>query len=206
MTLFSTARKIAVTALIHDEDLSDFSAFLPTSGNELARLVIDAENAELPKGDGTGQHVLGLLNQAGILTRPVGTDTPLDAVEQAFNDLRVGPAFVAPTVFVAHPNDFSGLRRTKDGQQRNLLNADPERGRSVDPAGDPGGADHPDHRGNGGRDERRGGGSAMGPAGDHDPDGLRGNGIRDEPDPVPREERIGLGVPRPAAVIKVTGL
>ncbi len=87
--------------------------------------MIDAENAELPKGDGTGQHVLGLLNQAGILTRPVGTDTPLDAVEQAFNDLRVGPAFGAPTVFVAHPNDFSGLRRTKDGQQRNLLNADP---------------------------------------------------------------------------------
>lgn len=119
------ACKIAVTTTVNDEDLDDFTAFVGYLQQELSRLVIDAENAQLLNGDGTDTNMLGLLATPGILTRARGSDTALDAVEQAITDLRVAPAKATPTFAVMHPTTFSAVRRSKDQMGRYLLSADP---------------------------------------------------------------------------------
>ena len=123
--VLALATKIAVTTVANDEDLQDFSSFTSYISAELSRLLIDVENAQILSGDGTGTNMLGLLNQTGLLTRAMGTDTQLDAIEQSFADLRVGPSLCAPTFAVMHPTTFSKIRRAKDTQGRYLLNADP---------------------------------------------------------------------------------
>lgn len=120
------ARKIAVLATANDEDLADFDTFAQYLSNELQRMIIDTENAQILNGDGTGENLLGLLNQSGTLTRAVGSsESPLDALEEAFTDLRTGPAFCPASSVVLHPADWSKLRRTKDTQGRYLVNPDP---------------------------------------------------------------------------------
>lgn len=120
-----SARKIAGWCSLFDEDLADFPQFTAYLQNELIRVVTDVENTQVLTGDGTGQNLLGLLNVSGILTRAKATDTNLDACEQAIADLRVGAAFVEPDTIVIHPTSWSIIRRSKDSQLRYLLNADP---------------------------------------------------------------------------------
>jgi hypothetical protein len=125
--VLAPARKIAVTTLVNDEDLADFGAFNGYVTSELTRLIIDAENLEMLSGDGTGEHLLGLLIQSGILTRvqAVSPATALDTIQQAFTDLRVGPALTAPSLLVLHPTTWSMLQRSKDTQGRYLVQPDP---------------------------------------------------------------------------------
>lgn len=121
--LEARARKIAVTTNINDEDLTDFAAFASYVGSELQRLVIDQENAQILTGDGTGENLLGLLSTTGILTRVKGAapETGIDTLELAANDLRTGSAFTTPSLYAMHPNTWSGLRLAKDTQGRYLL-------------------------------------------------------------------------------------
>lgn len=49
----------------------------------------------------------------------------MDAIEQAINDLRVGPAFAVADLLVLSPGDWSKLRRAKDTQGRYLIAPDP---------------------------------------------------------------------------------
>jgi HK97 family phage major capsid protein len=120
-----TARKIAVVSGVVDELLDDFAAFSQYIQLELRRIIVDEENAQLLQGTGTGDDLLGLLLTSGILTRAQGTDTGLDAIEQACSDLRTGPSFTAADSIILHPTTFSKLRRSKDTQGRYLLNPDP---------------------------------------------------------------------------------
>lgn len=123
-----TAKKLALYALENMETLADFSAFQQYLTAELVRLVIDQENTQLLTGDGTGQNLLGLLNWSGIITRAYGTGTEtqgLDTIDLAIADLRTGPAFIEPDAVVIHPTTWSKLRRVKDSQGRYLLNPDP---------------------------------------------------------------------------------
>ena len=125
----ATVRKIAVIAVANDEDLADYGDFTQYLTNELMRSVIDTENAEILAGAGTGEHLLGLLNQTGILTRAVGTgQTDVDALEQAITDLRVGASYAEPTAIVLNPADWSNIRRTKDSQGNYLVQTDPTAG------------------------------------------------------------------------------
>jgi len=121
--LEARARKIAVTTSINDEDLTDFAAFASYVSSELQRLVIDQENAQILTGDGTGENLLGLLSTTGILTRVKGAapETGIDSLELAANDLRTGSAFTTPSLYAMHPNTWSGLRLAKDTQGRYLL-------------------------------------------------------------------------------------
>lgn len=119
-------RKLAALAVAADEDLLDFATFQSYIGTELTRIVIDLENEQLLTGDGTGENMLGLLSQTGILTRAAGTgEALLDVMEEAITDLRVGPSFAEPTGIVLHPTTWSLLRRSKDSQGRYLVNPDP---------------------------------------------------------------------------------
>lgn len=124
-TILARASKIAATTQVVDENMQDYPAFTQYMGAELGRLVVDVENDQLLNGDGLGTNVLGLRNLSGTLVRPLGTDTALDAVEQAVSDLRTGPAFAEADLVILHPTTFSKLRRTKDSQGRYMLNPDP---------------------------------------------------------------------------------
>jgi len=120
------ATKIAAHVAINDEDLADYHEFHSYVGTELSRAVIDVENTQLLTAVGGGTDMVGLLNTTGALTRAVGTDTGLDAVEQAINDIRVGAAFGVADTIVLHPTTRSKLRRFKDAQGRYLVNPDPK--------------------------------------------------------------------------------
>lgn len=118
-----TIPKIAAIMRVTDETLEDYQTFATFVASELQRSVVDAENNELLNSTTSGAQGLNVVS--GTLTRDKGTDTALDAVELALNDLRTGPAFAVADLIIAHPDDFSALRREKDTQGRYLLSADP---------------------------------------------------------------------------------
>jgi len=124
----ATPVKIAALATVSMEALDDFDYFQQFVPQELQRAVINAETAEIVSGSGTSPHLTGILNTSGILTRAVGIDTPLDAIQQAFNDIRVGSSFGTVDLVAMHPTTWSFLRRQKDNYGRYLLSADPATG------------------------------------------------------------------------------
>ena len=119
------AAKIAAHVAVNDEDMADYHDFEQYVGVELMRAIIDTENGQLLNGAGVGTDLSGMLNTTGALTRALGTDTPLDAVEQSINDLRVGSAFAVADLMIMHPTTRSKLRRQKDTQGRYMVNPDP---------------------------------------------------------------------------------
>jgi len=128
-TLVATARKIAAHTACTTESLADFPSFQQYMTHELTRQIIDVENQQLLLGDGTGTNLLGLLNTTGILTRAVNPGPPvevsIETIEEAKTDIRVGASFAEANITVMHPLTWSKLRRTKDGQGRYLVDADP---------------------------------------------------------------------------------
>lgn len=126
----ATAQKIAAHTAVSYEILSDWSAFVNYVQGELARQLIDVENAELIGGAGTTGHLTGLLHTSGILTHDASTDTGtnvtvLDSVEIAIGAMRVGAALAEPDLFVVHPTTWSAMRRVKDAYGRFLVAPDP---------------------------------------------------------------------------------
>jgi hypothetical protein len=98
----ATVAKIAGWVDVTMETLKDFPAFQQFVENDLAAAIIDAENTELLSGTGTTpRNITGVLNVSGIRTRaypgtPPTSYTALDALGQATNDLRTGPATPNP--------------------------------------------------------------------------------------------------------------
>jgi len=54
--------------------------------------------------------MLGILNQPDILTRTIGSDTPIDCLRKAFNDLRVGTAFAKANLVLTHPTTWAEVQ------------------------------------------------------------------------------------------------
>lgn len=125
------AAKIAGWVDVTDETLADFDQFLSIVTADLSAAVVDAENREMLNGSGVGPNfITGMLATTGILTRAfnsaAGGDTyALDTLDLAEADLRNGPAFAEVTAWVMHPTTFSRTRRAKDAQNRFILSADP---------------------------------------------------------------------------------
>jgi HK97 family phage major capsid protein len=84
--------------------------FMP---QELARACYDLESDQILNGNGTAPNMLGILNTPGLLTRAVGTGTAIDAIVSAFADLRVGPSFAFADLVVLHPEDWRYLKLQK---------------------------------------------------------------------------------------------
>ena len=124
-TILLHASKIAAVTGVTDESLDDFPGFAAYITNALNRAYTDSENLQLLVGDGTGTNQTGLLNTNGVLVRPVGSNTVIDAMELAAVDMRNGPAYCLPTLYIIHPTDYSIMRRAKDSQGRYLLAPDP---------------------------------------------------------------------------------
>ena len=108
-----SARKLAIFTTIIDELLADFPTFKQYLDVELTRQITDAENWQLLNGDGTGDNLLGLLNQPGTLSRAFN-GTALDTIEQGITDLRNGPSYCEPDAIIINPSTWSGIRRTKN--------------------------------------------------------------------------------------------
>lgn len=121
----ASAVKIAALASVSMEALQDFGSFMSFVPTEVTRAVADAEADEVINGTGSDGHMRGILHFSGLQTRSVGTDTPLDAVQKAFNDLRTGSSFATPDLVITSPDVLSYLRRQKDDLHRYLLSPDP---------------------------------------------------------------------------------
>ncbi|WP_343598886.1 phage major capsid protein [Mycobacterium sp.] len=103
------------------QDYGEFGEWLPT---ELTRSLINSEsNLLLNAGTSGGPQATfpGLLATSGTLTRAVGTDTPLDALNKSFVDVRVGPAYAEPDLVITHPETIAAMRREKDASGRYIL-------------------------------------------------------------------------------------
>lgn len=95
------------------------SSWLP---QELTRSLINAESEFLltattagsnSYGGPTNATFNGILNVNGTLTRAVGSDTPLDAMNKAYIDVRTGAAYAEPDLVIMHPATWGALRREK---------------------------------------------------------------------------------------------
>lgn len=198
------ARKIAVWASCPDEVLQDFNAFAGYLATELHKIIVEKENDEVLNGDGTGEHLSGLLTNTGVINRARGTDTALDAIEQAVNDLRVGPAFADPDTIVLHPTDWSAIRRAKN-TLGNYLTGDPVNGPSNTLWGTPVLATTSMPIGTGLVANLQQAATAFVRQGvtleTSNAQGFTTNEMQ-----FRSEERLCLGVQRPAALVKCTGL
>ena len=205
--LEARAKKIAVRTTINDEDLADFSAFFSYVNNELGQLVIDQENIQLLAGDGTGENLLGIFSTTGILTRvkAVAPETGIDTLALAANDLRIGLAKVAATVYAMHPTTWTGLRMLKDSTGRYVLGNPAEQDASrlwgvpvVQTTGIAVGTVLASDPGTAARAHIRQG---LVIQSDFGTDGFETNRTS-----LRAEERIALAVSKPSAAIKITGL
>jgi hypothetical protein len=106
--------KIASWIEVSDETLSDFAGFRQSIQEELLADLVRAENAQLLLGTGTPPAMTGMMATSGVLTRAMGADTALDAMWKAIVDLRVGTSFAEADGVVLHPNDWSGMVTAKD--------------------------------------------------------------------------------------------
>jgi HK97 family phage major capsid protein len=100
--------KIAATATISMEIAQDFGVFMKFVPSELFRAITDAETDYFVNNGSNG-----LLNVAGVLTRSVGSDTNIDAIAKAANDIRVGSAFGEADLIAMHPSTFNSVRLSK---------------------------------------------------------------------------------------------
>jgi HK97 family phage major capsid protein len=118
----TTVSKVAHYARVTDETFQDFADFKDVLGREMLAGLIDAENTQLMSGSGTPPALTGLLNQSGITTRPRGTDSNLDAVFKAIQDVRTA-VFAEPDTVLLNPAQWSEIRLSKD-TTGNYLTAD----------------------------------------------------------------------------------
>jgi HK97 family phage major capsid protein len=120
--------KIAALASVTMEALQDYESFQNWIPTELSRALLDQETSQIVSGDGTGANMTGILNTSGLLTRPMATDTPIDAIQKAFNDLRIGPAFATADLVALHPTTWNAIRRVKNTLGSYILSPDPSTG------------------------------------------------------------------------------
>lgn len=107
------------------DDLQELASFLETS---LTYYVDLAEELELLSGDGTGEHLHGLIPQAqafddGLLVPAAGYNR-MDIVGRVIQQITVAKE-IPPTFVVLHPNDWWSIRLTKDSLGRYIL-GDPQ--------------------------------------------------------------------------------
>jgi HK97 family phage major capsid protein len=121
-------KKIAALASVSMEALMDYQSFADWIPLELTRALINAETAQIVSGDGTGANMLGILNTSGLSTRAQGSDTPIDAIQKAFNDLRTGAAFGTADLVALHPTTWNAIRRQKTTFNSYILSPDPSSG------------------------------------------------------------------------------
>jgi Phage capsid family len=121
-TVTQKYQKIAATASVSWEALSDFEAFMAFVPRELQRAVVDAETNQVISGNGTSPNLLGILNVSGVLTRAIGSDTAIDCIRKGIDDIRIGSAFAKADLILTHPTTWQDITLTKGTNGQYLLN------------------------------------------------------------------------------------
>lgn len=108
-------KKIAGILKFTDEMVEDFGFLVSEINNRGLYLLGLAEEAQLLNGDGTGNNVEGLLNRSGIQTEASASseDNP-DAIFRAATKVATATGLTADAV-VINPADYQDLRLRKDG-------------------------------------------------------------------------------------------
>jgi len=112
---------IAVLQSFSRQLADDFQSWMSFVPEAMTRAVIDQETAQIVSGDGTSPNMRGLLNTSGVLTRAKGSDSYIDAIVKATNDLRIGSAYATADLAVMSPTTWTLLKTQKDSQGRYLL-------------------------------------------------------------------------------------
>jgi HK97 family phage major capsid protein len=202
----ATPVKIAAHTAVSYESMQDFDAFTSYVLTEMNRQIIDVENAEILNGSGSGGHLTGLLNTSGILTHAIDTETPLDAIEMAIAELRVGSSLATANLLVLHPSDWSLIRRSKDSQDRYLTTADPTRDEANSVWGVPVLTTTVMSAGTGMLMDTMKFGKVIVREAITVKTGTNTDDFVKNLTRFVAEERIGLAVERPSAVLKITGI
>jgi HK97 family phage major capsid protein len=109
------------------DDMSELAAFINSS---LTYYLNQAEELELLSGDGTGEHLHGLIPQAtafstSLLHAAQGWNK-IDMIGRAIQQITAAKE-MAPSFVTLHPTDWWDIRLTKDGFGRYVL-GDPQQG------------------------------------------------------------------------------
>jgi HK97 family phage major capsid protein len=83
------------------------------------------EENELLFGDGSGQHLLGIIPQATAYSAPFTPTAMQDVDALRLAALQATLALYPPTGYVLHPSDWAKIELTKDGQNRYIV-GDPQ--------------------------------------------------------------------------------
>jgi HK97 family phage major capsid protein len=121
-----TAIKLACHVGVSFESAMDYDGFVSYAQGEAMHQLMDVENAQILNGSGTSGNMTGFLNTSGILTHDFSADpggyTSLDAVESSIAQLRVSSALAEPDILILHPQTWAAMRRTKTSQGAYILN------------------------------------------------------------------------------------
>lgn len=96
--------------------LADVGQLRSLIDQELRADLRDAEEREMLTGDGTGEHLLGLLNTPGLQTQAAGGDV-FETTRKARTKVRLG-GFTTPTAYLLNPMDWEAIDLMRDGVDR----------------------------------------------------------------------------------------
>jgi hypothetical protein len=75
---------------------------------------------------------MSILATSGVLTRAIGTDTPINCLVKGLNDLRVGSSYAVADLVAMHPSTSTLVKTQTDSQGRYLLNINAEDVGAID--------------------------------------------------------------------------
>jgi len=125
-----TPTKIASQGSLSIEAMQDVKFLQSFVPSELSRLQVNKRSDYVINGgteDGPSGFT-GILAISGTLTRDVGSDTPLDAIQKSFNDLRTGTAFATADLVLMNPTSWNSVKRQKSTIGTYLLDPNPATG------------------------------------------------------------------------------
>lgn len=122
-------RKLAHFSDVTTEALDDYQGFAALVRDEMVAGLVNVENSQVLSGTGLGENLLGLLNASGILTyAPAVAEARYRSLLRALTMLRTGPAYAAADAIVLHPDDWEIVVVTaSQGSGEFLVTADPTR-------------------------------------------------------------------------------
>lgn len=108
--------KIAGFVKESDEMVKDLPFLVSAINNRLLYDLAMFEEAQILAGDGAGTNLRGLLNRSGIQTETEAAtgDSPQDAIFRAMTKVQTGTGLVADGIII-NPADYQELRLSKDG-------------------------------------------------------------------------------------------
>ncbi len=105
-------RKIGVFLPVTEEQLEDEPGVRALIDEDLRLMVRQVLDEQVTVGDGTGNNILGLANQAAVLTQAAGAYAAFDQIMKAMTKVRTSGR-ARPNLVVLHSDNFQALALTK---------------------------------------------------------------------------------------------